>query len=61
MNAGTDGKDESFYGMTPVEADPAKIDRVPHESGNVVTVLVDSGVSGHSFDDTIIPDLKHRL
>ena len=32
-----------------------------HESGNVVTVLVDSGATGHYFDETIIPDLKHRF
>ena len=30
-------------------------------NGNVVTVLVDSGASGHYFDDLIIPELKHRL
>ena len=28
---------------------------------NLVILLVDSGASGHYFDDTIIRDLKHRL
>ena len=45
--------------MTLVGADPAKIERLPHESGDVVTVLVDSGASGHYFDDTIIPYRNH--
>ena len=41
--------------------EPAEIERKPHESGNVVTVLVDSGASGHHFDDIIIPDLERRI
>ena len=61
MNGETDGDGGSFYGMAPVEPEPAEIERKPHESGNVVTVLVDSRASGHYFNDTIIPDLKHRL
>ena len=61
MNVGMDSEGGSFYGMTPVELEPAEIERKPHEIGNVVTVLVDSGASGHYFDDTFIPDLKHRL
>ena len=28
---------------------------------NLVTTMVDSGASGHYFDDAIIRDLKHRL
>ena len=61
MNEGTDGEGRSLYGVAPVEPTPSEIERKPHESGNVFTVLVDSGASGHYFDDTIIPDLKHRL
>ena len=66
MNGRTDGEGGSLYGMAPLEPEPlepepAEIERKPHESGNVVTVLVGSGASGHYFDDTIIPDLKHRL
>ena len=60
MNGGTDGEGGSLYDMAPVEPEPAEIERKPHESSNVVTVLVDSGASGHCFDDTIIHDLKHR-
>ena len=47
--------------MALLEPEPAKIERKPHENGFVITVLVDSGASGHYFDDIIIPDLKHRL
>ena len=62
MNGGTDGEGGSFYGMAPVEPELAEIERKPLESGNnVATVLVDSGASSHYFDDTIIPDLEHRL
>ena len=61
MNGETDGEGGSLYGMAPMKSEPAEIERKPHESGNVVTVGVDSGASGHYFDDTIIPDLKHRL
>ena len=61
MNGGTDGESGSLYGMAPLEPKPAEIERKPHESGNVVTFSVDGGASGPSFDDTIIPDLKHPL
>ena len=40
---------------------PAEIERKPRANGNVVTVVVDSGTSGHYFDNLIIPELKHRL
>ena len=58
MNGGTDGEGGSLYGMTPVGPEPAEIEHKTRESDNVVTVLVNSGASGHYFDDTIIPDLK---
>ena len=61
MYGGTDGEGEPLYGMAPMESEPAEIERKPHESSNVVTVLVDSGGSGHYFDGLIIPELKHRL
>ena len=57
----TDGEGEPLYGMAPMESEPAEIEPKPHESGNVATVLVDSGASGHYFDDLIIPELKNRL
>ena len=50
-----------MYGMASVEPDPAEMGRKPHESGKDVTVLVDSGASGHYFDDNFIPNLKHPL
>ena len=61
MYGGTDGEGEPLYGMAPMESEPAEIEHKPHESSNVVTVLVDSGASGHYFDGLIIPELKHRL
>ena len=61
MYGGTDGEGKPLYGKAPTESEPAEIERKPHERGNVVTVLVDSGASGHCFDDLIIPELKHRL
>ena len=61
MYGGTDGEGEPLYGLAPTEPDSVEIERKPHESGNVVTVLVDSGASGHYFDGLIIPELKHRL
>ena len=30
-------------------------------NSNLVTIMVDSGASGHHFYDVIIRDLKHRL
>ena len=61
MYGGTDGESEPIYGMAPMESKLAEIERKLHESGNAVTVLVDSGASGHYFDNLIIPELKHRL
>ena len=58
MNGGTDDESGSSYGMAPVALEQAKIEHKPHERGNV---LVDNGTSDRYFDDTIIPDLKHRL
>ena len=61
MYGGTDGEGEPLYGLAPTEPDSVEIERKPHESGNVVTVLVDSGASGYYFDDLIIAEFKHRL
>ena len=47
--------------MAPRESEPAEIERKPRESDNLVAVQVDSGASGHYFDDLIILELKHRL
>ena len=61
MYGGTDGEGEPLYGMAPMEPEPAEIERKPHESGNVVLILVDSGASSHYFDDMLFPDLKRPL
>ena len=55
-----DGEGEPLYDMAPIESEPAEIEYKSHESGNGVTVLVDSGAAGHYLDDTIIPELKHH-
>ena len=47
--------------MAPMEPEPIEIGRKPHESGNVVTILVYTGATGHHFHETVISDLKHRL
>ena len=62
----TKGQPEPFGGITSAEdgsalkAGPAA---VPWNSGSngLVNVLVDSGASGHYFDDAIIPGLRSKL
>ena len=61
INGETDGEGGSFASMAPMEPELAEVQVKPHQSSNVVTVLVDSGASSPYFDHTIIPDLKHRL
>ena len=40
---------------------PAAFKYKPSAGDDSVTVLVDSGASGHYFNDFLIPSLKHRL
>ena len=47
MYGGTVGQCEPLFGMAPMKSEPAEIKRIPRGSGNVVTVLVESGASGH--------------
>ena len=61
MYGGTDGEDEPLYGAALMASESAEIERKLRVNGNVVTVLVDSGASGHHFDDLIIPELKYLL
>ena len=61
MYGGTEGEGKPLYCMAPKEPEPAENENKPHESGLVVTFLVNSGAFGHYVDDIIIPDLKHRL
>ena len=58
---GTDGEGEPLYGTALMASGPAAFKHKPSAGDDSVTVLVDSGVSGHYFDDLIIPSLKHRL
>ena len=44
-----------MYGGTDGEGEPL------YAGDDSVTILKDSGASGHCFDDLIIPSLKHRL
>ena len=37
MYAGTDAEGKPLYGMAPMVSEPVKIERTPHENGNVVT------------------------
>ena len=61
MYRGTDGKGEPLYSTALMASGPAAFKHKPSAGDDSVTVLVDSEVSGHYFDDLIIPSLKHRL
>ena len=58
---GTDSEGESLYGMALMASEPAIFKHNPSAGDDSVTVLVDSGASGHYLDDLIIPSLKHHL
>lgn len=60
MYAATDGEGEPLQGVTLMASVPDEIERKRHADDNDVTALLDSGASGHSFDDLGIPGLKHR-
>ena len=47
--------------MALMASGPAALKHEPSAGDDSVTVLVDSGASGHYFDDPIIPSLRHRL
>ena len=61
MYGRTDGKGEPLYGTALMASGRAAFKHKPREGYDSVTVLVDTGASGHYFDDLIIPSLKHRL
>ena len=61
MYGGTDGEGEPLYSTAVMSSGPAAFKHKPSADDGSVTVLVDSGASGHYFDDLIIPSLKHRL
>ena len=62
----TNGQPETFGGITNAE-DGLVLAAVPaaekwiRGSNSLVTVMVDSGASGHYFDDALIPKLRYRL
>ena len=62
----TNGQPETFGGSTDAE-DGLALAAVPaaekwnRGSNSLVRVMVDSGVSGHYFDDALIPGLRYRL
>ena len=61
MYGGTDGEGEPLYGTALMEWGPAAFKHKLSAGDDSVTLLVDSGASGHYFDDLIIPSLKFRL
>ena len=61
MYGGTDGEGEPLYGITLMVSGTAAFKHKPSAGDDSVTVLVNSGASGHYFDDLIILSLKHRL
>ena len=62
----TNGQPETFGGSTDAE-DGLALAAVPaaekwnRGSNSLVSVMVDSGVSGHYFDDALIPGCRYRL
>ena len=62
----TNGQPETFGGSTDAE-DGLALAAVPAaekwnlDSNSLVSVMVDSGVSGHYFDDALIPGLRYRF
>ena len=62
----TNGQPETFGGSTDAE-DRLALAAVPaaekwnRGSNSLVSMMVDSGVSGHYFDDALIPSLRYRL
>ena len=61
MYGGTDGEGKLLYGTTLMASGPAAFKHRPSAGDDSVNVLLDSGASGHYFDDLIIPNLKHLL
>ena len=61
MYGGIDGEGEPVCGTALMASGPAAFKHKPSAGDDSVTVLVDSGASGHYFDDLIISSLKHRL
>ena len=61
MYVGTNGEREPLYDTALMAPGPAAFKHKPSAGDDSVTVLVNSGASGHYFDDLIIPSLKYCL
>ena len=61
MYGGTDGERKPLYGTALMAPGPAAFKHKPSTGDHSITVLVDSVVSDHYFDDLIILSLKNRL
>ena len=57
----TDGEGQPLYSTALMASGPVTFKRKPNAGDDSVTVLVNSGASGHYFDVLIILSLKHRL
>ena len=56
-----DGEGELLYGTALMTSEPAASKHKASAGDDSVSVLVDSGASGHYLDDLITPSVKHRL
>ena len=61
MYGGAEGKVKPLCGTALMVTGPVASKHKPSAGVDSVTGLVDSGASGHYFDDLIILSLKHRL
>ena len=61
MYGGIDDEGGPLYGTALMASRPAAFKHKPSAGDDSVTVLVDSGASGHYFDNLIIPSLRRRL
>ena len=61
MYVGTNGEREPLYGTALMAPGPVAFKHKPSAGDDSVNVLVNSGASGHYFDDLIIPSLKYCL
>ena len=53
--------DEKFVEKAFVGSSSVAVTSEDIVDSNLATVMMDSGASGHYFDDAIMRDLKHRL
>ena len=61
MYGGGEGKVKPLCGTALMVTGPVASKHKPSAGDDSVTGLVDSGASGHYFDDLIILSLKHRM